>query len=179
MKLKEKLFPKNKTYDELEEPIKTLLMTKTFLAFCAFLLALAVNIFAQFPWQVDVFVDVTLLFYIGTVFHTWWLFITDSVCSLEGTYTGRPKMDENDRAHNKKLKHKVFERRIYLVKDEQKFEVVVKSYDEDLEKGDVIKLYTVPSNVFQKSNGVIHISSVLCLFTTKSKIQIDVDKETE
>ena len=107
----------------------------------------------------------TALIFIFMCFHSWYLFITDSVCSLEGIYVGLTAKDE------KKVEKKLFKNssvKAIVVKDGFKFIVNLKHADESLGKGDVIKFYTTPSCVIERSNGTIEVTNTLSFFVTKS-----------
>ncbi|MBR5355963.1 MAG: hypothetical protein IK121_03475 [Lachnospiraceae bacterium] len=167
----QRLFPKNKSFDELEAPIQNLLNQKVFLGFLTVIGMVAI-LFIKIDWHFKILGE-GLLFVFGlTLVHVWWLFITDSVCSLEATYLGKSEIDENPNAFIKvssKLRHRVVSRKVYLLKDNVKYEVCVKAYDDSISKGDMVKIYTTPENVTEKPNGVVRVDSVLSLFVTKGK----------
>ena len=175
------IFPVNKSYNELEEPIKRVLSTKAVFGGFA-VIGMISLLFVKFDWHLKLLGEVMLLAYIGTIVHFWWLFITDSVCSLEAVYQGRSEIDEiNNPAlrSTSKIRHRFVSRKIYLVKDSQKYEVVVNAYDDSVSKGDIIKVYTTPSNVNMKQNGIVKINSSLAWFVVSTDEPEVETEETE
>ena len=100
----------------------------------------------------------------------WYLFITDSVMSLEGTYVGTNLKEATNEFEEKRNKKKV--QKIYIVKDGVKVTVTLKSHNEELQKGDTVKFYTVPNNVIERQDDVIEVTNALCLFVTKSNVEL-------
>lgn len=164
------IFPKNKDFDDLEKPVQNLLTKKLFAGL--FLSIASVILF--FVKALDtsfalLFLIVTLA-YVCTCFHTWYLFITDSVMSLEGTYVGTNLKEATNEFEEKRNKKKV--QKIYIVKDGVKVTVTLKSHNEELQKGDTVKFYTVPNNVIERQDDVIEVTNALCLFVTKSNVEL-------
>lgn len=171
------IFPKVKNYDDLEEPVKACIDIKTVYAFLS-LVGMIIIPFIKTIWQIKIASELMLLIVICVAMRYWWLFITDSVCSLEAKYLGRRKGDENEGEKSNKLKHRYVQRAIYLEKDGVKYEIAVKSYDESLNKGDIVKFYTTPNCVYSKANGLVSVTSVLCLFVTKA-VSSDDEKDVD
>lgn len=175
-----RLFPKNKTFEELEAPIQNLLTTKFFLGIIV-IIAMIALLFLKWDWHIVALGEALLFVYGLTLLHVWWLFITDSVCSLEATYLNKAEIDESNNTLIKasaKARHHFVSRKVYLLKDDVKYEVCVKTYDDSITKGDVVKIYTTPNNVIEKSNGIVRVNSILALFVVKAE-QPTVDETKE
>ncbi len=177
-KLIKRLFPKNKSYEELESPVQSMLTSKFLLGIICVAVMIGI-IFLKIDTKFKLLGEGLIFVYILTLLHSWWLFITDSVCSLEATYIGISEIDESTNPVIKAssgIRHHFSPRKIYLTKDNVKYEVCVRTYDASISKGDTVKFYTTPDNVYEKTNGIIRVNSALCLFVTKSA---QTQKETD
>lgn len=168
MNILNSLFPKNKNFDELEAPVQRLLMKKLLsglgLSFASLMFFISKHIDNSFAL---LFLIATIA-YVCTCLYTWYLFITDSVMSLEGTYLGSNLKEASNEFEEKVNKKKV--QKIYVEKEGYKVTVTLKAHNEELKKGDTIKFYTVPNNVIERSDGMIEVTNVLCLFVTKNNV---------
>lgn len=165
MKLFKTIFPVNKTYDELEEPVRDLLNKKLIIGIFLSVLAVVICFIKSLNFIRLPFLFATVA-YVFTCIYTWYLFITDSVCSLEAIYEGTNLKEATNDFEEKRNKRKT--QKIYVTKDNVRVAVVLHKHENEFSKGDLIKLYTVPNNIVDKANGTVEVTNTLCIFIVKS-----------
>ena len=172
----DRIFPKNKEYKDLEEPVQMLLNKSLFEAILT-AIAGVILIFKVNGWEMKLFVFFGAVVLICTCFHKWYLFITDSVCSLEGVCDGTNFKESDNFLEKKFQKH--FTPKVYVVKDGVRVVVNLKKRDFEVKKGDMVKFYTTPNAIIENGNGTVSVGNCLCFFITRSKESSEEEYEDD